>query len=217
MSDSECQRSFDDERLIVRAAEGDHVALAELFGRYRKRLRQMVRLRLDRRLQGRVDPSDVLQEAYLDVAAATAPLPGQARDAFLPLAAAGGRSAVDADSSRAPGGGHAGRRPRGLALQGGLAAGQLGLAGGPTAGPVYGGQPGGLPGRGSASDPGRPQQHGADRSRNHRLAALRGVDQRRGSRGPGPGQIGGQQAVHPGPQAATSHARARSRPVRAAR
>ena len=29
----------------------------------------MVRLRLDRRLQGRVDPSDVLQEAYLDLAA----------------------------------------------------------------------------------------------------------------------------------------------------
>jgi RNA polymerase sigma-70 factor (ECF subfamily) len=28
----------------------------------------MVRLRLDRRLQGRVDPSDVLQEAYLDAA-----------------------------------------------------------------------------------------------------------------------------------------------------
>jgi RNA polymerase sigma-70 factor (ECF subfamily) len=28
----------------------------------------MVRLRLDRRLQGRIDPSDVLQEAYLDVA-----------------------------------------------------------------------------------------------------------------------------------------------------
>src|SRR5690348_8069611 len=28
----------------------------------------MVALRLDRRLQGRIDPSDVLQEAYLDVA-----------------------------------------------------------------------------------------------------------------------------------------------------
>ena len=28
----------------------------------------MVRLRLDRRLQGRVDPSDVLQEAYIDMA-----------------------------------------------------------------------------------------------------------------------------------------------------
>ncbi len=27
----------------------------------------MVRLRLDRRLQGRLDPSDVLQDAFLDV------------------------------------------------------------------------------------------------------------------------------------------------------
>jgi RNA polymerase sigma-70 factor (ECF subfamily) len=69
MSDSESLRSIDDDRLIGSAAEGDSVALAELFGRYRKRLRQMVRLRLDRRLQGRIDPSDVLQEAYLDVAA----------------------------------------------------------------------------------------------------------------------------------------------------
>jgi RNA polymerase sigma-70 factor (ECF subfamily) len=59
----------DDESLVRRAAGGEEAALAELFGRYRKRLRQMVRLRLDRRLQGRVDPSDVLQEAYLDVAA----------------------------------------------------------------------------------------------------------------------------------------------------
>jgi RNA polymerase sigma-70 factor (ECF subfamily) len=57
-----------DDLLIDRAAAGDSTALAELFGRYRKRLRAMVRLRLDRRLQGRVDPSDVLQEAYLDVA-----------------------------------------------------------------------------------------------------------------------------------------------------
>jgi RNA polymerase sigma-70 factor, ECF subfamily len=57
-----------DDLLIDRAAGGDSAALAELFGRYRKRLRAMVRLRLDRRLQGRVDPSDVLQEAYLDVA-----------------------------------------------------------------------------------------------------------------------------------------------------
>lgn len=58
----------DDNLLIDRAATGDEAALAELFGRYRKRLRAMVRLRMDRRLQGRVDPSDVLQEAYLDVA-----------------------------------------------------------------------------------------------------------------------------------------------------
>jgi RNA polymerase sigma-70 factor (ECF subfamily) len=54
--------------LVRRLAEGDQEAVAELFERYRERLRRMVKLRLDRRLQGRVDPSDVLQEAYLDVA-----------------------------------------------------------------------------------------------------------------------------------------------------
>jgi RNA polymerase sigma-70 factor, ECF subfamily len=57
-----------EDELIRRAADGQEPALAELFGRHRKRLRQMVRLRLDRRLQGRVDPSDVLQDAYLDAA-----------------------------------------------------------------------------------------------------------------------------------------------------
>jgi RNA polymerase sigma-70 factor (ECF subfamily) len=57
-----------DDWLIDRAAAGDSTALAELFGRYRRRLRALVRLRMDRRLQGRIDPSDVLQEAYLDVA-----------------------------------------------------------------------------------------------------------------------------------------------------
>jgi RNA polymerase sigma-70 factor, ECF subfamily len=45
----------------------DAESLTELFIRRRERLRRMVRLRLDRRLLGRVDPSDVLQEAYLDV------------------------------------------------------------------------------------------------------------------------------------------------------
>src|SRR5712692_10436022 len=54
--------------LLRRAQAGDRPALAELFTRYRERLRQMVRLRLDRRLQGRLDPDDVLQEAYLDFA-----------------------------------------------------------------------------------------------------------------------------------------------------
>jgi RNA polymerase sigma-70 factor (ECF subfamily) len=37
-----------------------------LFLRYRERLKRMVELRMDRRLQGRADPSDVLQEAYID-------------------------------------------------------------------------------------------------------------------------------------------------------
>jgi RNA polymerase sigma-70 factor (ECF subfamily) len=67
MTEPAAARSPED-LLIDRAAAGDSAALAELFGRYRKRLRAMVRLRMDRRLQGRVDPSDVLQEAFLDVA-----------------------------------------------------------------------------------------------------------------------------------------------------
>jgi RNA polymerase sigma-70 factor (ECF subfamily) len=54
--------------LIRRAANGEESALAELFSAYRERLRRMVQIRLDRRLQGRIDPSDVLQEAFLDLA-----------------------------------------------------------------------------------------------------------------------------------------------------
>jgi RNA polymerase sigma-70 factor (ECF subfamily) len=54
--------------LLRRAAEGDGQALGGLFDRHRDRLRRMVQVRLDRRLQGRIDPSDVLQEAYLEFA-----------------------------------------------------------------------------------------------------------------------------------------------------
>jgi RNA polymerase sigma-70 factor (ECF subfamily) len=40
--------------------------LARLFEQRRTQLRRMVALRLDHRLQGRIDPSDVIQEAYLE-------------------------------------------------------------------------------------------------------------------------------------------------------
>ena len=60
--------SGETEALIRRVEGGDEAALCELFARYRDRLRRMVKLRMDRRLQGRLDASDVLQEAYLDVA-----------------------------------------------------------------------------------------------------------------------------------------------------
>jgi RNA polymerase sigma-70 factor (ECF subfamily) len=49
------------------AAGGDEAALQQLFSMHGERLKRMVRLRLNRRLQGRLDSSDVLQEAYLDV------------------------------------------------------------------------------------------------------------------------------------------------------
>ena len=54
--------------LIEQLRAGGRGALAALFGRYRDRLRRMVELRMDPRLQARLDPSDVLQEAYLGVA-----------------------------------------------------------------------------------------------------------------------------------------------------
>ena len=54
--------------LIDRAAAGDAAAVTELLSRYRKRLKRMVRLRLSRHLQGRLDDSDILQEACLEAA-----------------------------------------------------------------------------------------------------------------------------------------------------
>jgi RNA polymerase sigma-70 factor (ECF subfamily) len=54
--------------MLRQGAAGDQHALGALWDRYRERLKRMVRLRLDRRLQGRLDPSDVLQEAFLDFA-----------------------------------------------------------------------------------------------------------------------------------------------------
>jgi RNA polymerase sigma-70 factor (ECF subfamily) len=57
----------DSDPRFARIALGDGSVLAEVFQEHRGRLRKLVQLRLDRRLQGRIDPSDVLQEAFLDV------------------------------------------------------------------------------------------------------------------------------------------------------
>ena len=65
LGDSE---ALNPEELLQQALDGNQQALATLFSQYRQRLRQMVRLRLDRRLQGRIDPSDVLQQTFIDVA-----------------------------------------------------------------------------------------------------------------------------------------------------
>jgi RNA polymerase sigma-70 factor (ECF subfamily) len=53
--------------LLARVQAGDERAFTDLFDRYRERLKRMIRLRLDRRLSGRVDASDVLQEAFLEI------------------------------------------------------------------------------------------------------------------------------------------------------
>lgn len=51
--------------LLHRAAAGDDDARNELFGQHHDRLARMVRLRLSRQLQGRVDEEDILQETFL--------------------------------------------------------------------------------------------------------------------------------------------------------
>ena len=58
--------SSDVEGLVKQAAAGDAGSWAELMKRYRSRLRRMVSFRMDSRLQGRVDPSDVVQEVCLE-------------------------------------------------------------------------------------------------------------------------------------------------------
>jgi RNA polymerase sigma-70 factor (ECF subfamily) len=60
--------STDISALLLRAAEGDEAALSALFARYRDRLKRMVALRLSRRLQGRINDSEVVQESYQEVA-----------------------------------------------------------------------------------------------------------------------------------------------------
>ncbi len=58
--------SRDIDRLLEALRDGDESALGELFSHYRQKLWQMVHFRLDRRLHGRIDPSDIMQEAYID-------------------------------------------------------------------------------------------------------------------------------------------------------
>jgi RNA polymerase sigma-70 factor (ECF subfamily) len=53
---------------LLLAAQGDQGAWAKLLDRHQDRLRRMISLRLDQRLQGRIDPEDVLQDTYLEAA-----------------------------------------------------------------------------------------------------------------------------------------------------
>jgi RNA polymerase sigma-70 factor, ECF subfamily len=68
--------------LLQQAANGDAQFLGPLLARHRDRLRRMIALRLDQRLQGRIDPSDVIQEAYLE---ASTRLAEYLRDPSMPF------------------------------------------------------------------------------------------------------------------------------------
>jgi RNA polymerase sigma-70 factor (ECF subfamily) len=69
MGSSLTGNSGETNQLLERAAQGDLQGLGVLLERHRKRLRRMVALRLDQRLQSRLDASDVIQEAFLEASA----------------------------------------------------------------------------------------------------------------------------------------------------
>lgn len=54
------------DHLVERLHDGDEAALADLISYYRDALWQMITFRMDQRLSGRIDPGDVIQDAYLE-------------------------------------------------------------------------------------------------------------------------------------------------------
>ena len=76
------ERQNDDHAALEAARQGDRTQLEELLAHHRERLRRMVQFRMDRRVQGRVDASDVIQEAYAE---AFTRLDEYARDASVPF------------------------------------------------------------------------------------------------------------------------------------
>jgi RNA polymerase sigma-70 factor, ECF subfamily len=69
-------------QLLQRAVEGDQETWGALLTRHEARLRRVIAFRLDPRLQGRIDTSDVVQEVYL---AAAKSLPEYLRERRLPF------------------------------------------------------------------------------------------------------------------------------------
>jgi RNA polymerase sigma-70 factor (ECF subfamily) len=65
-SEDNVREDLKTEDLLRRAAGGDAAALDALLGLHRARLKQMVKARMDRRLNARLDPSDVVQDALAE-------------------------------------------------------------------------------------------------------------------------------------------------------
>jgi RNA polymerase sigma-70 factor (ECF subfamily) len=68
MAEASAQDTDDTSALLERARHGDPHSLGVLLERHRERLRRLVALRMDPRVHGRLDASDVLQETYLEAA-----------------------------------------------------------------------------------------------------------------------------------------------------
>ena len=54
------------EELLLHAKDGDESAVNELLDRHRAAVHRLVEMRLDRKIQRRVDVSDVVQEVFIE-------------------------------------------------------------------------------------------------------------------------------------------------------
>jgi RNA polymerase sigma-70 factor (ECF subfamily) len=75
--------SSETNRLLGATGGGQAGAWDALLGKSRERLRRMVSLRLDHRLRGWVDPSDVIRQAFAEAAARRAEYPGERDEPFF--------------------------------------------------------------------------------------------------------------------------------------
>ncbi|MDG3008218.1 sigma-70 family RNA polymerase sigma factor [Paludisphaera mucosa] len=76
------ENSSETNRLLGLCREGDASSLGKLLSRHRGPLRHLIAHRLDARLRGRIDPSDVVQEAHV---AASGSLEAYLREPRSPL------------------------------------------------------------------------------------------------------------------------------------
>ncbi len=102
--------------IIELLRRGDQQVLVDLWDQHRERLLRLVKLRMDRRMQGRVDSSDVLQEAFVDFAARAEEYAKDPSDAVLSLVAISDGTAIAVAASASSRNDDARRRSGGLAF-----------------------------------------------------------------------------------------------------
>ena len=160
----------------------------------------MVRLRLDRRLAGRLDADDVLQEAYLEATGGS--LSTSATRRSRPSSGCGSSSARSSSTCIAT---TSGRRCGTPGMEVSLHRGALPQASSVSLAELLLGRLTSRPGRPTGGDPGAApggaERDGPDRPRGAGPAPLRGAVQRRGGPGVGPGEDRREQPLHPRPEA----------------
>ena len=210
MSD-QTDRGIDAEVLLERTQRGDRQAAVELLPRYRDRLRRMIELRLDSRLHRRLDASDVVQDALVDIASR---LDDYLKDPKLPFFL--WMRLIAGDRLLRLHRQHLGSKMRDIGREVSLyrsalpAASSFALAS-MLLGPPILTDPGRGPRRTATEDPGRAQRARTDRPRGPGPAALRAALAHRDRAGARPEAGRRVEAVHPRAEAAETGTREHAR------